>query len=62
MDCVLLAPYGFPRDNAAEEELRTGLPFLEIALVGPEDFDELVNVTFASDRYGASKGMIELIP
>ena len=62
VDCVLLVPQGFPRDEVAERELRAGLPFLEIALVAQEDFDELVNVTFASDRYGATKGMIEVVP
>ena len=59
---MLLVSPGFPRDKNAEHELREGLPFLEIAIVGQEDFDELLNVTFASDRYGAPKGMIEVIP
>ena len=61
VDCVLLVPEGFPKDEAAERNLRAGLPFLEIALVGPEDFDELVNVVFASDRLGVPKGMIEIV-
>jgi len=61
VDCVLLIGQGFPTDPGAEAELREGLPFLEIAIVGQEDFDELLNVTFASDRYGAPKGMIEVI-
>jgi len=60
VDCVLLAAES-AMDIAAEDELVKGLPFLEIALVGPEDFDELVNLTFASDRYGVPKGMIEVI-
>lgn len=60
VDCVLLLSADLPADESAENELRAGLPFLEIALVGPEDFDELVNVTFASDRSGVSKGMIEV--
>lgn len=61
VDCVLLAAEA-EIDAAAEDELLKGLPFLEIALVGPADFDELVNLTFASDRYGLSKGMIEVVP
>jgi len=61
VDCVLLVPEGFPMEPTSEMELRRGLPFLEILLVEREDFDELVDVTFASDRFGASKGMIELI-
>jgi ADP-heptose:LPS heptosyltransferase len=61
MDCVLLIGVGPSKDQAAENELLQGLPFLEIALVGQEDFDELVSVTFASDRFEAPKGMIEVI-
>lgn len=60
VDCVLLA-VDVVKDRAAEEELLQGLPFLEIALVGHDDFNELVNVTFASDRFGKPKGMIEVI-
>lgn len=60
VDCVLLAADS-TRDAAAEAELLNGLPFLEIALVGPEDFSELVSLTFATDRHGAPKGMIEVI-
>lgn len=57
----MLLAADFAKDPLAEHELRQGLPFLEIALVGQEDFDELVNVIFASNRFGASKGMIELV-
>lgn len=60
MDCVLLASDS-SSDPAAEDELLKGLPFLQIALVGIEDFNELVNVTFASDRFGAFKGMVEVV-
>jgi hypothetical protein len=60
MDCVLLAADS-EVDVTAEAELLKGFPFLEIALVGPEDFSELVNLTFASDRHGAFKGMIEVV-
>jgi BMFP domain-containing protein YqiC len=46
---------------AKQEELRKGLPFLDIALVDREEFDELVEVTFATDRFRGRKGMIEVI-
>lgn len=62
VDCVLLLEEGSPKDQAAEDELRQGFPFLEIGLVGQEDFDELVTVTFASDRFGEPKGMVEVVP
>ncbi len=61
VDCVLLIGQGFPADAIAEEELNTGLPFLDIALVGQADFDEFVSAVFAEDRFGEPKGMIELI-
>ena len=60
VDCVLLAAVS-TTDLDAEEELVEGLPFLAISLVGREDFDELVNVTYASDRDCVSKGMIEVV-
>jgi hypothetical protein len=60
VDCVLLVAPGFVRDRSALRELRGGLPFLEIAMVGQADFDELVEVTFSTDRLGVGKGMIEV--
>ena len=61
VDCVLLVGPGFPRNAAAETEILGGLPFLDIALVGPADFDDFVNDLFAADRLGAPKGMIEVV-
>jgi hypothetical protein len=61
VDCVLLLPDGFPVNQAAEMEIRNGLPFLEIVLVNSEEFDGFVNYFFASDRLGQVKGMIEVI-
>lgn len=60
VDCVLLAADA-TTDLDAEEELDAGLPFLAVSLVGKEDFDELVNVTYASDRDCIAKGMIEVV-
>ena len=61
VDCVLLFITGQRRDRAAVKELRGGLPFLDMKLVGQEDFDEYVNVTFGTDRAGVPKSMIEVI-
>jgi len=60
VDCVLLAA-DFEVDAAAEDDLLEGLPFLDIKLVDAGDFDEFVGVTFAADRTGAAKGMVEVI-
>ena len=61
VDCVLLFLRSRRRDRFAVKQLRVGLPFLEMKLVGQEDFDDYVNVTFGTDRMGVSKGMIEVI-
>ncbi|MFH0983167.1 MAG: hypothetical protein V2A79_16730 [Planctomycetota bacterium] len=61
VDCVLLTGRGFPKDPAAEAELRAGLPFLDIALVRRRRFEKLVNVFFATDRFEVPKGTVEVI-
>lgn len=61
VDCVLLIGRGFPTDSAAEAELRAGLPFLDILLVRQRDFDRMVNVVFATDRFESPKGIVEVI-
>jgi hypothetical protein len=61
VDCVLLFVPGTRRDRDAVKELRAGLPFLDMKLVGQEDFDEFVNIIFGTDRVGVAKGMIEVI-
>ena len=50
VDCVLLIGPGPAKDPAAEDELVQGVPFLDISLVGPTDFDYFVNRFFAVDR------------
>jgi len=61
VDCVLLFVPGGRRDDAAFEELRDGLPFLDIELVGAEDFSAFVDDLFAADRMGIPKGMVEVV-
>ena len=61
VDCVLLFLPGRYRDQSAIQQLRGGLPFLELKLVGQEDFDDYLNAIFATDRMGVLKGMIEVI-
>ncbi len=60
VDCVLLTAPGPVKDSAAEEELLQGLPFLDVSLVGPKDFEYFVNRFFAFDRAHEAKGMIEV--
>lgn len=60
VDCVLLFAPGGRRDREGFEELQYGLPFLDMELVGLEDFDGLVDDLFAADRLGIPKGMIEV--
>ena len=61
VDCVLLVGPGFPRDSAAEADLTTGLPFVNMELVNPNAFHEFTEKTFATDRDLVPKGMIEVI-
>jgi hypothetical protein len=61
VDCVLLFLPDAPRNRQALRELRTGLPFLEIAIVSQTQFDEFVNDVFGTDRFDIAKGMIEVI-
>jgi hypothetical protein len=61
VDCVLLTGPEFPRDEAAEAELRDGLPFIEMALVGEALFQRYVEKIYATDRRAVPKGMIEVL-
>ena len=61
VDCVLLFRPGGHVDAAALEELRAGLPFLDMALVQPKRFERYVTRLFASDRFGVPKGMVEVL-
>ena len=61
VDCVMLASATYPDDEGAAAELADGLPFLEIAVVAQDGFDTLVELFFATDRFGRSKGVVEVI-
>jgi hypothetical protein len=61
VDCALLTGADFPRDKQAEQDILDGLPFLQIALIGQEDFDYLVDSVFATDRQQITKGVVEVI-
>jgi hypothetical protein len=61
VDCVLLRGPAFPQDDTADAELWAGLPFVQLAVVGPEEFELCVEQIYATDRYGHPKGMVEVI-
>jgi hypothetical protein len=61
IDCVLLAKSDFPQDEAAEGELRDGLPFVQLAIVDEELFERYVAVIYGTDRKAVPKGIIEVI-
>lgn len=61
VDCVLLFRRGVRKDPGAFQELRAGLPFLDIAIAGPKRFEQYVARLFAADRHGLSKGMVEVL-
>jgi len=61
VDCVFLRGDPFPLDEFADDELWTGLPFIQLAMVGTKEFDLFVNEIYATDRHGIAKGMVEVI-
>ncbi len=61
VDCVLLVEAGFPRDQAAEADLLSGVPFINMELVDQEGFEQFTEKTFATDRDLVPKGMIEVM-
>ena len=61
VDCVLLFLPGRRKSRQAFRELLAGLPFLDIVVAGPAEFEDFVNEVFSADRYGIPKGMIEVI-
>ena len=62
VDCVLLVGAGFPRDEATEADLLSGLPFINMELGDQEAFQQFTEKTFATDRDLVPKGMIEVMP
>ena len=62
VDCVLLIGPEFPRDAAAEGELLSGLPFVNMELVDSDAFLQFTERTFATDRNLVPKGMVEVAP
>jgi hypothetical protein len=60
VDCVLLRGSSYRSNSAAAAEIRQGLPFLEIKIVGADDYEFFANVLFASDRDNIPKGMVEV--
>ena len=61
VDCVLLIGPGFPLDSAAEAELLSGLPFINLELVDAEAFRQFTERTYATDRNLVPKGMLEVV-
>jgi hypothetical protein len=61
VDCLLLLGIPSPQEETAIQELSMGLPFLEMKLVQPVEFDDFTGDIFATDRMGVRKGMIEVV-
>jgi hypothetical protein len=61
VDCLLLISPDFPGDSAAEDEIRRGLPFLDIHLVELQDFVFYIGTLYATDRFFVPKGMVEVV-
>ncbi len=61
VDCVMLVGTRFLAGSEAANDLRAGLPFLDLELVELTDFVMFVDQIFQSDRNGVPKGLVELI-
>jgi hypothetical protein len=61
VDCVLLVGPNYPLDSAAETELISGLPFINMELVDAAAFQQFTERTFATDRNLVQKGMLEVL-
>lgn len=60
VDCVLLVGPEFPREPAAEVELKQGLPFIDLHVVEAEEFDFFARTIFGTDRFAVPKGVVEV--
>ena len=61
VDCVLLIGPGYPADPKAGEELKAGLPFMDISIARQSEFDWFVERGFGTDRDMVPKGVVEVI-
>jgi hypothetical protein len=62
VDCALLFFPKKEKDRKAYQELKAGLPFLDMTIAEQEEFDDFIGDVFATDRDEIHKGMIEVIP
>jgi hypothetical protein len=61
VDCLLLQGPAFGQDEAADNELRAGLPFIEMVVVGQAEFDLYIQHIYGTDRHGNARGLVEVI-
>ena len=60
VDCVLLLASDYPKDRTAKDELREGLPFIQMYLEDEKGYDYFVQHFFAADRNDVPKGLLEV--
>lgn len=61
VDCLILIDDRYPRNVAVDQEIREGIPFLEIQVVKDDDYTIFTQVIYASDRLLVAKGMVEVL-
>jgi hypothetical protein len=61
VDCLLLQGPAFGHDEEADNELRAGLPFIDMVVVRKADFDLYVDQIYGTDRHGNARGLVEVI-
>jgi hypothetical protein len=61
IDCVILVGPEFPREPAVEIELKQGLPFIDLHVVGDEDLDLFIGTVFGTDRFTVPKRVVAIL-
>lgn len=61
VDCVLLQGPRYRANSSEAAALHEGLPFLELKIVGDDDYNFFALVMFGTDRAMIPKGVIEVV-
>ncbi len=61
IDCVLLQGPKYKTKSSFARKLVVGLPFIELKVVGKEEFEFYASKVFASDRNMVRKGVVEVL-
>ena len=61
VDCVLLIEESARMNQDIILDILDGLPFLDVQVVKKEAYDYLIETMYATDRWQAAKGVVEVL-